>query len=293
MEIREYLRILRRRAWVPLLLMVVTAGSTAVFVFLGKPEYIAAATVLAKTPNAASLNFLDIATSNNLALKVRSQLNLSEPVDQLAAQLSVSAGRTSDLYKISVTDPDPDRAVLLANTFAQRAAQLYQELAAGTSGANVTPIDADQATIRQQYFDAAKAQLDFNKKHRAGVNDKNTTIAAQALQLQLDVTAAAQNYLTYVSDVTGAKINAATNATNYNASVVDAAAARPDITSRYLKILYAAALALVMGIGIVFALEYFDNSIREPEEAEQLIGAPVVGVIPRGTARTLRPGRAA
>ena len=48
------------------------------------------------------------------------------------------------------------------------------------------------------------------------------------------------------------------------------------------------ALALVVGIAMIFAVEYLDNSIREPEEVEQLLGAPVVGIIPQANARTLR-----
>ena len=55
--------------------------------------------------------------------------------------------------------------------------------------------------------------------------------------------------------------------------------------------LYAITLALVVGIGLVFGVEYFDNSIRDPDEVEKLIGAPVVAIVPRGTERTLRPAR--
>jgi capsular polysaccharide biosynthesis protein len=53
-------------------------------------------------------------------------------------------------------------------------------------------------------------------------------------------------------------------------------------------VLYAIALALVVGIGLVFAVEYFDSSLRDPDEVEKLIGAPVVAIIPRATARTTR-----
>ena len=56
-------------------------------------------------------------------------------------------------------------------------------------------------------------------------------------------------------------------------------------------IFYAGALALVLGIGLVFALEYLDNSVREPEQVEELMGTPVIGVIPRGTARSLRQAK--
>ena len=50
-------------------------------------------------------------------------------------------------------------------------------------------------------------------------------------------------------------------------------------------------LALILGIGLVFALNYLDNTVRESEEAEEIVGAPVIGIIPRGTARTLKPAR--
>src|SRR5438132_4063707 len=72
-EIREYWRVLRRRAWIPLVLMVAMVVATGVLTFLSRPEYTATATVLAKTQSSATpnLNFQDIATSNTLVLRVR------------------------------------------------------------------------------------------------------------------------------------------------------------------------------------------------------------------------------
>ena len=39
-------------------------------------------------------------------------------------------------------------------------------------------------------------------------------------------------------------------------------------------------LGLVLGLGLVFLLEYFGRAINKPEDAEAYLGAPVVGVIP-------------
>jgi capsular polysaccharide biosynthesis protein len=45
--------------------------------------------------------------------------------------------------------------------------------------------------------------------------------------------------------------------------------------------LLALALGLMLGVGLAFLLEYFDESWHSPEEAERLSGVPVYGVIPQ------------
>src|ERR1700730_15518244 len=111
-EIREHLRVLRRRAWIPLLLLVVTVLASGAFALFSKPEYTATATVIAKSPSNGTdktLSFQEIATSNNLALKVRKQLNLGQSVDDLVSHTNVTSGR-SNLYKLAYTTDDPDQA---------------------------------------------------------------------------------------------------------------------------------------------------------------------------------------
>ena len=53
-------------------------------------------------------------------------------------------------------------------------------------------------------------------------------------------------------------------------------------------IAYAALLGALAGIANVLLLEYFAQSINRPEQAEAHLGAPVVGMIPRVTRRSLR-----
>jgi capsular polysaccharide biosynthesis protein len=289
-EIREYLRILRRRAWIPLLLLIVTVLATGVFAFMSPPEYTATATVLAKSQSNGTdktLSFQEIAASNNLALRVRQQLKLSDSVDDLTNRTSVTSGR-SNLYKVSYTDADPNRATTVANAMAKGAAQLYQELGGDTTTSITKDLEGDQANYRDRYLVTAKALVDYSRQHPDGINSKDSNVASQTMLLQLDERAASDAYMNFQQDVTKARVDQTTNARLFQASVVDDAAAKPNTTGRFLKVAYAAALALVVGVGIIFAVEYLDNSIREPEEVEQLIGTAVVGIIPRANARTLR-----
>ena len=111
------------------------------------------------------------------------------------------------------------------------------------------------------------------------------------MQLKLDEQAAATAYTDFVNGTTTDAVTQLGKTIDFGASVSNPAVARPDTSSRYLKVGYAAALALMLGIGLIFLLEYLDNSVRDPEAAEEMVGAPVVGIIPRATAHTLRPAR--
>jgi len=44
--------------------------------------------------------------------------------------------------------------------------------------------------------------------------------------------------------------------------------------------LLALMLGLVLGVGLAFLLEYFDDSWRSPEEAERISGVPIFGMVP-------------
>jgi capsular polysaccharide biosynthesis protein len=293
MEIREHLRILKRRAWIPLLLVLVTGVTTAIFVVISKPTYTATATVLAKSSSASSptgLSFQEVATSNSLLLRVRKELNLGETVDALSNRLTVAAGK-SNIYQVSFTDADADRSVTIANAIATDSADLYQRLGGGTGTSVVTGLAPDQTAFRDQYLAATKALLAFEAQYSAAQLAKDRDLQAQQAQLTLDQQAAQTAYLDFQAAATQARVAEVTQGLTYQAGVVDQAAAKPDTLPRLLKVGYAIALALVVGIGLVFVVEYFDNSIREPDQVEQLIGAPVVAIIPRGTARTLRPAR--
>ena len=49
---------------------------------------------------------------------------------------------------------------------------------------------------------------------------------------------------------------------------------------KMLNILLAVVLGLFGGTGLAFFIEYLDNTIKSPEETEERLGAPVLGVIP-------------
>jgi capsular polysaccharide biosynthesis protein len=295
MELREYWRVFKRRIWIPILLLIVTVITAGALAYTAKPVYTATATVLAKNQgsgaNSQTITFTDVATSNSLALKVIQQLNIKKSVDELSGLIKITAGK-SDVYKVSLTDPDPDQAGKIANAVAQQAATLYTQLNGGTTSAVFDEgVKAAQADFEKQYVDAQRALITFNRQHPRVAESSDINLVVQQLQLQLEADTAKTAYVDFVVGTTTDSVNHLTGINSFQSSVVDQAAARPDTSGRLLKVGYAAALALIIGIGLIFLLEYMDNSIRDPETAEEMVGSPVVGIIPKATVQTLRPAK--
>src|ERR1700736_6792696 len=123
MELREYWRVFKRRAWIPIVLFAVTALTAGALAFLSKPAYVASATVQAKATGASgtaatqTLSFQEVVASDTLALAVIKQLNLNETPAELTKRIRVTAGH-SDLFTVSITDSSADQATAIANSVA-------------------------------------------------------------------------------------------------------------------------------------------------------------------------------
>ncbi len=291
MELRDYWRVFRRRVWIPALLAAAAVLTASVLAYFSKPSYTASATVLAKVGSdnaAAVVSFPTAALSNTVAVGVIQRLNLNESVDQFGQHIKVMfAG--GNLYRVSATGATPDRTAAIANEVARQATALY--LQQGPQTSNFT-VDAGLAKARddlqQRYLAAVTTWLKFQAGHPNSAASKDATIAAQGMELQLEEEAAAADYRGVLDQITHARLGRIAAVTGFDARVLDQAVARPDNSGRVAQVLSAAALALAAGTALIFLLEYVDNAIREPEAAEAIVGAPVIGVIPKANPQSLR-----
>jgi capsular polysaccharide biosynthesis protein len=177
----------------------------------------------------------------------------------------------------------------VANEVAQQAAALYLQL--GTQPSNVAVdegLTKARDDLQARYQAAATARLKFQLQHPNAAASKDVTLAYQALQLQVEEEAAGNAYRGVLDQIVKDRLNHIAVTTGFDARVVDQAVARPDTGGRLLEVLSAGVLALVLGTLLVFFLEYLDTTVREPDAAEEVVGAPVIGVIPRANPQSLR-----
>src|ERR1700682_1031348 len=119
MDFRKYWRVVKRRSWIPILLLVVTVLTAGGLALLSTPTYVATATVQAKTTAgsgttpAQTLSLQEVVASDTLALAVVKQLSLNETPAMLSKRIHVTAAH-SDLYTLTITDPSADRPTTTA-----------------------------------------------------------------------------------------------------------------------------------------------------------------------------------
>ena len=67
-----------------------------------------------------------------------------------------------------------------------------------------------------------------------------------------------------------------------NVQVIDRAEVpiSPVKPKKELNIAIATFIGLMTGLGIIFLIEYLDNTIKTPEDIEKHLGLPVIGTIP-------------
>jgi capsular polysaccharide biosynthesis protein len=276
-----------------MLLVVLTTG---VLAFLAPPTYSATATVFAAAPTtgaARSVSFAQVVSSNSLATSViqksKTNLEVTELQDKIHAGI---AG--PNLYSVTVTDQDPNQANQLAAAVADQAVVLYRDLAAqtGISSADKALLKArDQ--LAEAYSAAVTARLKFQAQHPSAFDPKaairDVDVTAQALKLQLQEDTASVAYRQVLAQVSKQGLDQISRAQDYNAFVLDQPVATPNAESRVPEILFAGAVALLVGIGLAFLLEHFSGrSLLEAEAVEEMIGAPVIGIIPRANSQVLR-----
>ena len=294
MTIRQYVRALRRRAWIPILLVAVAVLGTGTLVLASRPQYTATATVIANSPSTGAnrtLNFSDVVGSNTLQVGVIDALDLADDPASLAQRISVTNDRSSNLYRITVTDPDPKRATAIANAVAESATRLYTELGTGSSQPLTADTSVQDSTYLDQYQAAARALTVYEQEHPSAGTSDDASVRSEYQRRQLDVAASAAAYQSFRTAVVQVQVNQIESTHDFGARIVDPAVAVPDTSSRAQRLALAAALGLLIGLGAVFGLELVDSSVREPEDAERLVGAPLLGVIAHADVPSRGAGR--
>ncbi len=179
MELYQIAAIFKR--WLPLIIAGAILAAVPAFIWAGsRPvSYEASARLLVSTPpearpdaqlaaiQRASLYQL-IAETREFASLVIADLGLEETPAELLKKISAAAAGTNAILEVTVSDPDPQRAALLAN----RSAALLEEQSV-TSVAGDVP--ADIAT----YLGSVNDEIESTRQRIAGLEPLEITLASR------------------------------------------------------------------------------------------------------------------
>lgn len=163
MELRDYLRILRRRWLLIVSFLLLGVAAAAVVTITTTPQYASTTRLFVSTPTSDDNNsqafsgdqfasrransYADLIKGTAIAQKVVDKLHLTELPADLVAQIDTKVVTNTVIIELTVTDPSPGRAQLLAQTTAEIFSAYVPELEGAKDPAN--------AGIRATIVDAA------------------------------------------------------------------------------------------------------------------------------------------
>ncbi len=260
-DARDQLRAVFRHRWLVLAVLLLVPAAAVATSFLKEKQYTASASLLFRDPGFDKA-FLGVALSDTrqdpsrqaetnsrlLALestRERAASALGVTTDEIERKVTVAPAGQSNLVVVEATDKSPRNAARLANVFAT------QFVRARSS--------ADRAQILAAR-DSVLAELD-----RARKATDTTTQAVENLRRQ------AEQLKVFASLQTGG-VELVSRAT------IPTSASSPNIVrSGVVGVLGGILLAFVA----VFVAERLDWRLRDPEQAEETFGRPVVGLVPQ------------
>ena len=264
LELRDYLRVLRRRKGVIAASTLVVLGVALAFSLLQTPVYAGKAEILLQPPTTDSL--FDPATGQAVIDReraVRNELQVieSKPVRDLVAEklgiapdVSVAPRSQTDVVEVRADSRDARRAAEVANAYADAYIE-FRRTQAVDDLLNAAEEIQNRITELQRQIDPMPAGP-----------EKDALISQQSLFRQ---------------KLDQVKVEAALK-TGGVQLVTPAAVPTSPFKPKPLRAgLMATGLGLLFGVVVAFVVEYLDDSIKNKDELKRLVpGLPLTGLIP-------------
>jgi capsular exopolysaccharide synthesis family protein len=282
-NVMEYVYLFWRWAWL-IVLAGVLAGGVAYFNSHRTPAtFQTSARLFVSMPNTyQSLDSSGLFTSYNMTTtfaqmltdapvlqNVIDQLGLNIDPDQLRGAISVSEITNTQLIEITVSGTNPGLIINIANTLGAEFADYVSNMQSARYAASKDALST-QVTEMGAQVDATTAEL-------AQLTDPTQRPALEARLAQYQ-----QLYAGLVSSYEQVRMAEAQNTTNV--TVTDPARNAFQTGPNTMRsTLLAMVVAMVLAAGVVFIIEFLDNTIKDPEEIRRKFGLPILGVIARHT----------
>ncbi len=259
-DLRSALRILRRRLAVIVLCFCLLTAAALVYSLAQEKKYSSTATLLFRDPGFDQTVFgapvfqtpdptreaatnVDLVSLSAVADRTARRLDNGMTASAIQNEVSTEAEGQSNLVSITATDPDPEFAAKLANTFADTFIAFRRQ-------ADRRKVASALRLVRKDY-----AQLSPEAKQGQ---------EGQALQQQISKLSTLQALQTG------------------NAELVQQAqpSSSPSSPQTTRNVVIGAILGLVVGLGLALLFERLDRRVKDPDELGEALAMPAIGTIP-------------
>lgn len=286
MELKQYLGILWRWAWLIILGAILGAGGAYLYSIFTTPVYSAASTVrINQSPSdrATDISSLDLnqrlaqtyvqlLTKRPVMEEVIKELNLSISPIALTNSVKVNAVTGTELIVVQVESTDPVLAAKLANLIPEVFGQQNDSFQSSRYSVAKSSLVTELNNLSDQIRAKQTAVLGFGNPTNFVNQTEMSTLLADLSQLRQSYNSALESY----QNVLLAEAQSTSNIQIVEPALVPNSPVRPKPLQNSAL---AGALGLLAGFGIALLVEYLDDSLRSPEQVSKLLGAPVMGVV--------------
>jgi non-specific protein-tyrosine kinase len=183
--------------------------------------------------------------------------------------------RDTQLIRVAVSDRDPDQAALIANTIAS----VFSRYVADES---LRLIESTRASLDAQIADIQKQVEQLDSEISALDTESNRDNASVRTQIE-DLRAQRSRLQQQIADLQVQGQSASLGIASAQTQVTLSAQAQPPSTPYAPRIAFSTTIGVLAGlaiaVGVIFLLQYMDNSVNAETDFQQLAGVPVLSTV--------------
>jgi succinoglycan biosynthesis transport protein ExoP len=278
--IKEYLTLFWSWAWL-IILFGLLAGGAAYFVSSNtQPIYQTSTRLLVSDPPAMrSIDYTTIVSSQTLLRTyvemmtersvlqgVIDQLGLNISLSQLKKNISVDVVANTQLIVVTVKDADPLQAAFVADSLARVFTERINQMQTERYAASRESLSAQLSAMDQQITDT-------------NIAIENEPDLEQKLQLEARLTQYRALYSTLVTSYEQVRLAEAQTSTNVVVSESAQIPPGPISPNTPRSTLLAVVVGMMLAAGIIFVIEYLDDTLKNPDEIRSKFNLPILGMI--------------
>jgi len=290
MELRQYAQVLWRWLWL-IVLGAILAGGTAYFMSQNTPPiYRATTTLYVSQANSSTLtDYTSVYVSQQMA-KTYSELLLKRSVYEetltrlglplsptLDVSIAVQPIRDTQLMELTVDSPDPILAQRIANELPQVFIKQYNALQSGRYAESRAALQVQMDQVQKDIDETQKA-LD---QARTATSLSAEAKQAEVTRLETALTTYRNSYSSLLTAYEQARMADARSLSSIVVAEPAALPEKPVGPHRLRNTFLAALVGMMLGVGTAFLIEYLDDTIKTPADAEQVAGLATLGSINR------------
>ena len=290
LDIRAYVRVVRRWLWLIIAATLLAGLSALVVSRSSAPIYEASAALLVGQIQTTSTPDYNTILLNERLAKTYSQLLTGKPVmrevairlglpaddaalNRLSQSVSAELVKDTQLVRLKARDANPARAADMANTILQVFIEQNQGALGGDLASAIDNLGREMQDL-QARIDATQASLD---EEQAKPSPDKATIARLDDQLRQDQA----TYDSFQQNYDQLRLAQARGNSMLTIFEKAETPTRPILPRTQLDVLLASLIGAMLSTGTAFFLEYMDDSIRGPEDVQRATGLSTLATIGR------------